>query len=83
MEGYSIYVLRSEVDQRLYVGMSKNIKRRLDDHFYGRVFSTKGYRPWKLVYTEFVGLRIEARKREKFLKTSSGKRYIKNIIMPR
>lgn len=77
---YSIYVIQSLVDKRLYVGMSHQVDHRLGEHNAGRVFSTKGYRPWKLVYKEIVGDRVLARAREKFLKGGSGKEWIKTII---
>ena len=77
---YYVYAIQSEVDKRLYVGLSSNIKKRLRSHNNGETFSTKGFRPWRLVYSEFVGNRKEARKREKYLKSGIGKEYIKNII---
>lgn len=80
---YSVYVIQSEVDKRLYVGLSSNIEKRLRSHNNGETFSTKGYRPWKLIYSEIVGKRKEAREREKYLKSGIGKEYIKNIIIPR
>ena len=79
-ETYYVYVLRSEVNKHLYVGMSANIFRRIESHNKGRVFSTKGHRPWKLVYSEKIGNRIEARKREKYLKSGFGKEFLKSII---
>ncbi len=83
MEGYKIYVLKSEIDGRLYVGLSQNVNKRLADHKFGRVFATKGYRPWKLIYSEFIGSRKHARRREKFLKSGCGKEYLKFKLTPR
>mgnify|MGYP002345318541 CR=1 FL=1 len=80
--GFSVYVIKSAQDGRLYVGMSRNITKRLRAHNGGQVFSTKGYRPWKLVYQEFLGPRQLARKREKYYKSGCGKQFIKAIILP-
>ncbi|HMB65387.1 MAG TPA: GIY-YIG nuclease family protein [Patescibacteria group bacterium] len=77
---YYVYVIQSEVDGRLYVGLSENIEKRLKEHNTRQVFSTKGYRPWKLVYKEKVRNRQEARKREKYFKSGSGKEYLKEKI---
>jgi putative endonuclease len=77
---YTVYVIQSKVDNRLYVGMSKNVQNRLQEHNIGRVFSTKGYRPWILVYTEFIGERKNARQREKYFKSGFGKEHLKSII---
>lgn len=80
---YSIYIIESQRDKRLYVGMSQNVKKRIKEHNTGYVFSTKGYRPWKLVYSELVGSRVGARIKEKYYKSGSGKEYIKNVILHR
>jgi putative endonuclease len=77
---YYVYALKSEVDKRLYVGMSADIVKRFEYHNKGKVFSTKRYKPWILVYSEKVGSRIEARKREKYLKSGCGKEFIKKHI---
>ena len=80
---YFVYVIKSNKYNRLYVGLSKDPQARLKDHNFGRVFSTKGFRPWEIVYTEEVDSREDARKREKYLKSGIGKEYLKSIIMPR
>lgn len=77
---YYVYVIQSKTDSRLYVGLSKDISKRVKAHNSGQVFSTKGFRPWKLVYQEEICERTEARKREKFLKHGSGKEFIKKIL---
>jgi putative endonuclease len=77
---YFVYVIKSCKDGRLYVGLSKDPENRLKDHNFGRVFSTKGFKPWKVVYTEKVYNRSEARQREKYLKSGIGKEYLKSII---
>ncbi len=69
------------VDNRLYVGLSSNVSKRIKSHNFGQTKSTKGYRPWKLVYSEFIGERNLARKREKYLKIGCGKEYLKNLIL--
>jgi hypothetical protein len=47
-----VYVIRSEVDGRFYVGMCMDLERRIREHNAGKTFSTKGYRPWKLFFVE-------------------------------
>ena len=74
---FFVYVIRSEKDGRFYVGMTKNVEQRLEQHNKGMTFSTKGYRPWKLFFFETFQTRVEARNREKYLKTGIGKEYIK------
>lgn len=77
---YSVYAIKSVVDGRIYVGMSKDIEQRLKDHNLGCIFSTKGYKLWMLIYIERVGSRIDAREKEKFYKSGSGKELLKKII---
>lgn len=78
---FCIYAIQSKVDKRLYVGMSKDINERLKVHNNGQVFSTKGYRPWVLIYIEEIGNRIDARKREKYLKSGCGKEFLKAVSL--
>lgn len=73
-----VYVIRSQVDERDYVGLTQSIERRLKEHNSGKTKSTKGYRPWKLLFFEEYNDRKVARKREKYLKSGYGKMWIKN-----
>ena len=73
-----VYVLRSQVDNRLYVGLSSDTARRLKSHNAGRTKSTKGYRPWELVHVEEYPDRTTAREREKYLKSGYGKQWLKS-----
>ncbi len=67
---------------RIYVGMTTSIVRRLYEHNIGNVFSTKSYRPWRILYQEKLYTRQEARNREKYLKSGVGKEYLKAIVKP-
>ena len=78
IEMYYVYVLKSESNWRFYVGLTINIERRLSEHNKGYTKSTKGFRPWALFFFESFNTRIEARSREKYLKSGIGKEYIKN-----
>ena len=75
-----VYVLRSLKDQMFYVGFTKNLNRRIGDHNDGLVPSTKRRAPLELVYWEGCISQVDATQREKYLKSSWGKRYIKNRI---
>ena len=75
-----MFAIKSYTDGRIYVGMSQNIEKRLKEHNSGKVFSTKGYKPWHLVYSEKCSDRLHARKKEKYYKSGYGKEHLKNII---
>ncbi len=57
--------------------MTNDIYRRIKEHNNGRTKSTKGYRPWKLFFFEQHPNKVEARKRELYLKSGIGRTYIK------
>ncbi|MCX6255931.1 MAG: GIY-YIG nuclease family protein [Bacteroidia bacterium] len=78
MMAYVIYAIKSSVDNRIYVGFTDNLEKRIKEHNQGRTKSTKGFRPWFLIYNETVETRIEARNREKYLKSGCGKEFLKN-----
>ncbi len=77
---YYVYVLQSEVDKKFYTGYTNNIIRRISEHNTGKVYSTKKRLPLVLVYWEGCLNQTDATNREKYLKSSWGKRYIKNRI---
>lgn len=75
-----VYVLYSEGFKRYYVGMTQNIENRLNQHNSGQVKSTKPFLPWIMISHEDYPNRLEARKREKYLKSSAGRRWRKNNL---
>ena len=77
---FYVYVLQSQVDGRLYKGLTQNIIERLGQHNKGKTKSTKAFRPWKLLYYEGFNSREEAREREKYLKSGAGRELIYKII---
>jgi len=74
------YILISEKDDKFYVGYTDNLKRRIKQHNDGDVESTKYRRPLKLIYYEVCLNQKDAIHREKYLKTTYGKRYIRNRL---
>ena len=77
---HCVYVLESEKDGDLYVGYTMDIQRRVQEHNDGQVRSTKGRVPMKLIYWEGCINRKDATRREKYLKTAWGKRFIKERV---
>lgn len=77
---FYVYVLMSLSDQGLYIGCTKNLKSRIERHNSGMVDSTKNRLPLKLVYYEACLNQSDAFNREKYLKTTYGRRYLKNRL---
>ena len=77
---YFVYVLKSKKDNTLYIGISKNPSIRLKEHNFGDSKYTKGHRPYVLLYQEEFPNRIEARNREKRLKSGDGRELLKSFL---
>jgi putative endonuclease len=69
---FYVYVLVSEKDGNLYTGVTSDLARRLNEHQHGKVRSTKGRRPLRLVYKEEFDAKHEALAREAYFKTAEG-----------
>ncbi|MFH0806223.1 MAG: GIY-YIG nuclease family protein [Candidatus Brennerbacteria bacterium] len=77
---YLVYVLKSTRASKSYVGITSDLTRRLSEHNSGKHPYTKRYLPWKVVYTETEVDRETARKREKYLKSAAGRRFLKKAV---
>lgn len=77
---YCIYVLFSEKDAMLNVGYSSNLENRILNHNAGGTKSTASRRPLKLIFCEFYLFEKYARNREKYLKTTAGKKALKLML---
>jgi predicted GIY-YIG superfamily endonuclease len=75
----TVYALLNQFNEEVYVGMSTAIKRRLREHNTGKNRYTKAFKPWEIFYTEEHGDWESARKREKYLKSAAGKRFLKSL----
>jgi len=78
---YFVYILKSLKDGKYYVGLTSDVQKRLGNHNSGLNKSTKNRRPFKLIYSESLKRRSEAREREKFLKSYSGVEEKRKIIL--
>jgi len=77
---FCVYILESNKDKDLYIGFTTNLKRRLTEHNTGKNKSTKPYIPWKCIYCEYSVNEEDARRREKYFKTSQGRRFLRRRI---
>ena len=79
---FTVYILKSKVQDRYYVGCSSNIGRRLREHNNKKVQSTKAFVPWILVYKETFENKDAAYNREKQIKSyKSGSAFQKLLQM--
>ena len=77
---YFTYVLRSQKDGKLYTGYTRRLKERLAEHNGGLSPSTKDRGPFELIYFEACLSEQAAIKREVYLKSGYGKRYLKHRL---
>jgi len=77
-KNYITYILKSKSDNNFYVGYTTNLKKRIYDHNIGIVKSTSARRPLEVVYYEVCYDQKDALHREKYLKSSYDKKYIKS-----
>ena len=77
---YVVYVIQSKSTNSLYVGYTKDFKRRLSEHNRGFARYTRHRGPWKAIFLECYLHPIDAQRREQYLKTSQGMRFIKRML---
>jgi predicted GIY-YIG superfamily endonuclease len=79
---YYTYIIRSiEHPEKIYVGWTKDLKKRVSKHNGGGSSYTAKYKPWKLLYYSAFISREKAYKFEKYLKSSSGKAFLRKRLI--
>ncbi|MFA5413793.1 MAG: GIY-YIG nuclease family protein [Patescibacteria group bacterium] len=74
------YILQSTKNGKLYYGYTNDLEKRFSEHNKGLNRSTRPFAPWKLIYYEAC-LNIEdAKRRERYLKTTQGQRLLKRRL---
>ena len=77
---YYTYVLHSMKDNGFYVGFTKDLKQRFEQHQRGEVQSTKNRLPLNLIYYEACLTQEDATRRERYLKTYNGRMFLKKRL---
>jgi putative endonuclease len=79
---YTVYVLYSSLYNKIYIGYTSNLEARLLSHNeLGKKGWTIKYRPWTVVYKEEYNTKSEALSREKELKTSKCRKWIREELI--
>ena len=63
-----------------YIGSTTNLRRRLAEHNKGLNRSTKLHRPWEILYYEAHRNLADAKRREKYLKTTQSSRALHRML---
>lgn len=80
-EKYYVYILQSLKDFGLYIGFTRDLRKRLSQHAKGQVISTRLRRPFKLIHYEFFINGIDAKSRERYLKSGYGREQLRSILV--
>ena len=79
---FTVYILHSVQSNKIYIGFTSNLEQRLISH---NELSNKGwtirFRPWKLIHSEVFETKSDAMKREKELKSSRGRNWIRENLI--
>jgi putative endonuclease len=78
---YCVYVLQSLKDGFLYIGTTSDLENRIKRHNAGYEKATKRRIPFKLLHQEIFPTRLEARDREKYLKSGFGREIIRSLLV--
>ena len=76
---FYVYILHLKKVDKLYTGYTSNLKKRTEEHIRNKVLSTK-YKDPVLIHYECYKIKSDASRREKFLKTTEGKRLLRQQI---
>lgn len=78
---FIVYILKNSTSGRHYIGSTNDLVRRLSEHNRGNTRSTRQKGNWEVIYTEEYSELIEARRREKQIKSFKGGNGFKKLIM--
>ena len=80
MTFYYIYIIKSKVKDFIYVGITTDLRKRLAEHNNKKEKSTKFYTPFELIFYEAYRSKIDAARREQYLKTTKGKTTLRTML---
>ncbi len=79
---YWIYLLEDQKDKSWYIGYTSNLKKRLTEHLNKQGGKTTAkMNELKLIYCEGYLNIQDAKGRERFLKSGSGRRFLKKQLI--
>ena len=77
---YTVYILQNTLTNRHYIGSTNDFDRRLIEHNRGQTKSTRLRGKWFLIYKEVYKTNIEAKRRERLIKSYKGGNAFKKLI---
>jgi putative endonuclease len=76
-----VYVLQSESTDKPYVGVTSNVRERLETHNRGGSVYTAAHRPWRLAAVIVFADEPRALRMEQYLKSGSGRAFLRRHLL--
>jgi putative endonuclease len=76
---YYLYILTNNKKTKTYTGITDNLNQTIKEHNRGNCRSAKND-SWKIIFSEKLQTRFDARKREKYFKSCTGRKKIKKLF---
>jgi putative endonuclease len=80
MQFFYVYILQSKIKDFIYVGFTTNLKKRFSQHNNKEELSTKAYAPFDLIFYEAYRNEKDAKRRERYFKTTKGKTTLRMML---
>jgi len=77
---FVVYILQNSNNNRHYIGSTNNLGRRIEEHNRGQTKSTRQNGVWKVIYVEEYDTALQAKRREKIIKSYKGGNAFKKLI---
>lgn len=77
---YYTYIIKSLKNNNLYIGYTSDLRKRFERHNKGLNKATKPFIPYKLIHYEAFLNRVDAKRREVYLKSGWGLKSIQKML---
>ena len=77
---HHVYLIESAPNRKWYIGYTTDLTRRLSEHNRHKNISTAKEEKWTHIYYETYLNKMDALGREKFLKSGSGRKFLKKQL---
>jgi len=77
---YYTYVLYSTIAKKFYIGYTTNLQRRFKEHVGGKSHTTYRFPDLNLIFYEYFISKQDAIRRERYFKTTKGKKALKLML---
>lgn len=74
---FYVYTIFSLKDKKFYTGYTLDLRKRISEHTKGLSRATKFRRPFLLIHYEYLINELDAKARERFLKSGFGRKQLK------